>query len=434
MINLKLTQFKKNIISGSLIHGLNIILTFISYPLYIHYIGFEQFSIWTMLSLVITVAQFGDFGIGKAIINYISSSYQTGDRFTVSVIIQNGLFIVILFSSIIQILLNFLSSEIILLLNIPAEYFDYSLKIVGLLGISIFSFLLYDCLASVLAGIGRTDLYNLLLFFLNFTKTILTVIILFFKPEIKSMIFGVLISNIFFIIIVILILFKYEIFINIRFSNIKKENIKKLLGFGLPIFGIQIVNIFMFPFIKIIVSHVYGISYVGYFELATKAAYSFRTFFEKGLFALLPEFSKVSVDNYKDNTYKQQLRKDVFKISKKLLLYSLPILILITLFSKLLLNFWLKDDYNTYIYYGFLLLQPGIFIGLIALPSYYALIALRKQIICFFESLIRIVLTILIYSLFYIYNIEYLYTYLVISITVIISNTFILYSFWKSIY
>ncbi|MEW5845867.1 MAG: oligosaccharide flippase family protein [Bacteroidota bacterium] len=421
----KLSQLQKNILSGTLVHGLNISLVFISYPIYISFLGIEQFSVWILISIIISFAQFGDFGIGKAIINYTSFLFNSDNKKEILSIIVNGISIVIFISIIIQIIINLFLNTIINLLNIPPIYHNDAYKAIPLIGISIFTFLLYDTLANVIAGIGRIDKYNLLLLLLNILKTSLTIIFLYLNPNIISMVFGIIISNTLFLIIIITWLIKNKIIYlnNLKDVKIKLPIISKLIKYGLPVFGIQIVNIFMFPFIKIIISKIFGIQYVGYFELSTKSAYSIRTLFEKGLTALLPEYSKFA-NNNKNSI--DQLKRLANSFTFKIIIYFLPVFSIIILLSKYFLKTWLQSNYNDNVFWGFLLLQPGIIISLISLPSYYALMGIRKHYHCFIESLIRLALTIILFYYFKSFIINYNIIFIFISIIVIISNTYVM--------
>lgn len=427
----KMSQLKRNIFSGSVVHGVNILFAFISYPLYIHFLGMKLFSVWVLLSVIIAVAQFGDFGIGKAVINFVASAKEEGRQYDITNIIFNALLIVTSVSVFIQMGLWIFNPGIIRLLNIPSEYISQATKVIPLIGISIFTYLIFDNLNSTITGLGRIDISNLLLLSMNFLKILLTIILLYYSPSLESMVYGVLISNLFFLLIPLIILSKLKLALYHKKIAFSKPLLKKLVAYGTPVMGIQVVNIFMFPFIKIVIARFFSIEYVGFMELATKAAYSFRTLFEKGLVALLPEYSKYAGSYKNDVSVKEILRVRVLKITKMNIYAGLPFFILLAVFSQFLLKFWLGKEYNINVFYGYLLLQPGILFGLFALPSYYALLAIQKQHLCFFEAIIRLGITLLLFLGFVFFKLSYLYVFVFISIAVIISNAFIIQSFFK---
>ena len=66
------TQLNKNLFSGSVVHALNLLIALVSFPIFIKFLGIELFGVWTLLAVIISFAQVGDFGISKAIIFYSS--------------------------------------------------------------------------------------------------------------------------------------------------------------------------------------------------------------------------------------------------------------------------------------------------------------------------------------------------------------------------
>jgi O-antigen/teichoic acid export membrane protein len=428
-INLK-TQLNRNIASGSIVHGLNIFIVLFSYPIFIHYLGFELFSVWVLLSIIISFAQIGDFGISKAVIFYTAKEKTLSNYENIKKLLSSAIFLLIILSLIIQLVLWVFKNQIVSLLAVPPEYIEQSVKVIPLIGISVFTFLIYDSLAGIITGLGRLDQSNLLLLILNILKVGFTIMLLINEASVLSMVLGVILSNVILILIVFVIISRKYFNSGFPLTKLSLQTSNKILKYGFPVLGVQILNMLMFPVIKVIMANYLGVIHVGFFELATKAAYSLRTFFEKGLFALMPEFSKLHITDDKENMNK--IRAKVNAITKKLLYFGLPLFILFSALSPILLKFWLNESYNLEILKGFLILQPGIIIGLFALPSYYALLATKNQDKCFYEALIRTILSItLIYLYIHVLTINELVMYVLISISVIISNIYIIFIFRK---
>lgn len=428
VINKLKSQLNKNIASGALVHGLNIFIGLISYPIFINYLGFELFSVWTLLSIIISFAQLGDFGISKAVIFYTSKESANKNFEKIKDLLSTALFVLFILALIIQGVLWVGKSQIIDLLAVPEEFYSQSLDVLPLIGIAVFSFLVYDCLLGIITGLGRLDFSNLLLLTVNLLKIGFTVLLLSFKPTVVSMALGVIISNLFMIFIVFVIISKTYYNSSIPLSHISKKISIQILKYGLPVLGIQTLNMLMFPVVKIIMANNLGVVSVGVFELATKVAYSIRTFFEKGLFALMPEFSMLHDLN--DRGSNEVLQKKVRFFTKKLMYLGVPIFVLAALCSPFVLKLWLNTAYNPEILHGYLLLQPGIIVGLLALPSYYALLATKNQKICFYEAVIRTITTIFIILVMFLFlPLSSVLIYTAITLSVVFSNFYLMYSF-----
>ena len=422
----KLNQFKKNIISGSLVHGLNILIIMISYPIYIKLLGFELFSLWSLFAIVIAFALMGNFGIGKAIIVFIAMENAKKDYEEILNIISNS-FYIILIASVLLIIVLYLSDSIIVnVIYKGQKYRNIALKLVPIIGFSAISLLFFDLHKSTLAGLGRIDLANIALLLLNTIKIITSVIFIYLGFSIFSIAVGIIIAN--FVVIMILLYKKFGLNV-LKFKRPKIQNIRNLLNFGSSIIGMQITNMLGFPLIKILLSRYFDLSAVGIFELATKSSYALRRFFEKGLLAVLPEIS----NDFAILQRRKQISSKIKRLTNKLIMYGIPFMLIMALLAPILLKIWLGNNFNNIVLHGFWLLQPGILIGLVALPSYYALQGTKNQKYCFYESIIRTTLMIILTIAFYLLNRIMISTFIAISISVIISNSYIFYIFRKKL-
>ena len=163
----KINQFQKNMLSGSILQGLNILVVLISYPLYIKYLGLELFSVWILLSVVIAFATMGELGISKAIISFIAKAKVENDLIEIRRIASNSMYIVLVSSTLILITLWHFNDVICSILEIPEEHLRIAISVIPYIGISIGSYVIYDVLSGIVAGMGRLDISNLLLFALN---------------------------------------------------------------------------------------------------------------------------------------------------------------------------------------------------------------------------------------------------------------------------
>ena len=167
--------------------------------------------------------------------------------------------------------------EIVFFLGIPKEYISQSLEAIPLISLSVFTFLIFDALLGIITGLGRLDKSNVLLLFLNILKIVISIFLLSINPNVVSMVYAVIISNTICIVLSFCIIsvsfFNYKI----PLQKISLRQSKQLLNYGMPILGMQITNMMMFPIIKILISNTLGVIHVSFFELAQRSAYAFRT-------------------------------------------------------------------------------------------------------------------------------------------------------------
>jgi O-antigen/teichoic acid export membrane protein len=430
LLNFKInTQFKRNIISGSIVHGLNILVVMVSYPIYISMLGFQLFSVWALLSVVISFAKMGEFGISRAIIASVANVRAYNDILLIKRIFWASITIIAIPGVLIFCFLWFYNYTIISVLEIPNEQRLIAAIVVKYIGIAIITYMINDVLNGIISGLGRLDISNSILLFLNITKVIISVILLSNGFSILSLVYAIIIANTLTIFITIGYII-YGLNINILYFVIpNREIVLALVKFGASIMGIQVLNMFSVPFIKIILVRTVGVEAVGIFEIASKAGYSIRSLMEKGLFAIMPEIAFISGLKTSTVSFRNTVFQRVKTITYKLILFTLPFMLIFLLMAPLWLSWWLGSNYSKDILFVFWLLQPGIIVSLIALPSFYSLMAIKLERQCLIEALIRTIILILLSGVFLLFNLQFYYLFLFFGTSVAISNAYILLFF-----
>jgi O-antigen/teichoic acid export membrane protein len=425
------SQFRRNLLSGSIVHGINALVIMLSYPIYIKYLGFELFSVWALLSVVISFAIIGELGISRAIIVFSAKAKASNDIEEIKRVVSASIIIITIPASLIFIILWNWHHEITLFLEVPNEHRQIASITVKYIGGSIFTYIVYDVLSGIISGLGRLDITNSLLLFSNITKVLISFVFLALGFSMLSLVYSILITNLIFILIAILVIIN-RLNINIlSFILPREHNIKSLMRFGSSVVGMQLLNIFSSPFVKIVLVRSVGLEAVGVFELASKAGYSIRTLVEKGLFAIMPEIAYIIGMKKSAEVIRDSIYQTAKKVTLKLIIFVVPAMMIVILMAPFWLNWWLGNTYSMNILFGFWLLQPGIIIGLIALPSFYSLMAAQMEQYCLIEALIRTVFLITFSGLFLLFNMQVGYLYFFFGVSVSISNIYIILLFKK---
>jgi len=71
----KISQLKKNVFSGSILSGIDILITMASYPFYLKYLSAEKYGLWTIVSVVLSFSQLGQLRIAPAVVKYVAGDY-----------------------------------------------------------------------------------------------------------------------------------------------------------------------------------------------------------------------------------------------------------------------------------------------------------------------------------------------------------------------
>ncbi len=51
----------------------------IAYPVYLHFLGYEQYGLWLVLSTILVMAQLGNLGISPALLKLVAEDFAVGD-------------------------------------------------------------------------------------------------------------------------------------------------------------------------------------------------------------------------------------------------------------------------------------------------------------------------------------------------------------------
>ncbi len=66
-------------VSGVAVTFVNIAMLAVTYPMYLHFLGYEQYGLWLVLSTVLTFAQLGNLGISQAVMKLVAEEYGRDD-------------------------------------------------------------------------------------------------------------------------------------------------------------------------------------------------------------------------------------------------------------------------------------------------------------------------------------------------------------------
>ena len=78
------TQLRRNVLSGTVVNALSGIVVFASYPIFLHFLGYELYGLWLVLATVLAVAQLANFGLGQAVSKLVAEEHGK-DRIAVLV-------------------------------------------------------------------------------------------------------------------------------------------------------------------------------------------------------------------------------------------------------------------------------------------------------------------------------------------------------------
>lgn len=370
------SQFNRNMGAGSAMAFVSTCLSVISYPVYLHFLGYHRYGLWLVLSVVVSIAQLGNLGIPWALMKLVAEDHGHQDWEGIKSYINIGCGIILAIG------LMFIGA-VILLRNPILFWFKlrgsdaatvYSLlPYVAILSVLV---LLFSTFNSALGGLGRMDLSS-------YNETLVQALIISFcgillyrGADLQAMVLGTLLAYV----AAQLISFSQvqrimpiPLFSRTQMSSQKVQN---LLGTGGWILGGGLFVMMVLPFTRLMLSRYAGLESVAVYDMCFTGSMRVRNIFDAAFRAMMPEVSGLSGKG-SAHSYDR-----VRSIDRKALIIifvvALPSFIGLMLIMDPLLHIWLHRSFNALLPNTFRIALVSAFLSLLGSSAYYMFIGLGK--------------------------------------------------------
>ena len=419
---------RRNVLSGMLFAIGNILILLVSYPIYLKYLGMERYGLWAILSVVVSFSAFARLGIDTAVIKYVAEEYGMGNKLGIKKYFSTAIISLLIPCILIYFAFVLLKGFVIQLLNIPEKYISMASTLfpyIVILSVSIFFVKVID---GTLRGLGRIDLANYYNLGGKVASVITAIILLDFGYGLWSLFWG---QVLLYILLGFLAFFAIYRELGGFFSiySFDLQCLKKIIGFGGTMTTARLISMFLEPFNKVIIGKYINLSSVTYFEIANRAVRQFRSIFEMGVRAIMPEISKLSVavEGVKGKI------DVVLKKAMKLVSYlAIPVFIILFCIAPFLLKLWLSNQYTPEITNAFRIILAGCAMNLLVIPIYYLFMGIGKVSYCFINHLVQSVLNVVIVSIFIVLGVINFYLVVgIYSLSIALSAVLLIILFFK---
>jgi O-antigen/teichoic acid export membrane protein len=382
------SQLRRNMTSGMLSTGINMFVILASYPIYLHYLGYEKYGLWLILAVVLGFAQLGNLGINQAVMKLVAEEYGRENLQGIRSYVTMAWSVLTVTGSTILLVILLFKSQIVAAFKLSGENADmvsWLLPYVGALTIYVF---LVQSLNATLAGLGRMDLSNYILAAGQFCAALISVLLLWLGRGIEGLLIGNASS---FVVVHIASILFIRRQINklgfLRRDNWDLQRLKKLLHFGSAVFGGALLTILLDPFNKLMLSRYAGVATVPIYDIAFRGSMQVRGLMEAGIRAIMPEVSRIGAN------MTSQAHERIVAINRRamklIISYGAPLFIALFILAAPLLKFWLRDSFVDMLPAVFRIILIAAFLSLIGVPAFYTLLGLGKARYCFFSSVIQ---------------------------------------------
>ncbi len=382
------SQLSLNIISSLGTALLSTLVIGIAYPVYLHFLGYEQYGLWLVLSTVLAMAQLGNLGLSPALLKLVAEDFAAGDVDGVYQYVSCGMFSLASSGTVLVCGIVWMRHPLIAIFGISganAEMAYWMLPYIAVL--SVYA-LMADALNSTVAGLGRYDLVN----YSQLTGQVLTVAAAIVLFKLRCGVWGLLIANAagtLFLNVVSLVLIRRITHSGtwMRFTW-DQHRLGRLLNFGSWVFGASVLSTAFNPLNKLFVTRFAGIAAVPVYDISYTAALKIRSFVESGFRSLTPEFSSL---NAVDPQQAHDRLAWADRHGLQVVLYGGTLLFLVIfLFCASGLRWWLRGRFTPELPHVFRILILGGYTSLWGVQAWYSLLGFGKSPHIFLANLLMV--------------------------------------------
>lgn len=389
------SPFKKiliqNSLSGLLQSLISSVLIFLTIPIFINKLGSESYGIFSLTTIIGNLNVFVNLGLSATLIKFLAEQGK-GSESDYDIVVTSVLLILILlpFTIIAIIFKSFIIKNI---LNIPVNYYDRVKWLYIFLLLSSLIILLGQNLSAILDSQQKILLTNMLQSIYNFIYWGLILLVLIIGFDLPTIGFVIFISSLIWFIAIFVAVRKIWGKINFKGTKYNFFRIaKKQLRYGIEIYTGGVIGFFYEPFSKLLISHFFGTTHVGFFDIALKIKAFLWGLLSKILYPLYPLISGL-----KD---KNKIRFIIHDIEQKLFYLVVPLVSIIAIITKPVISVWISRDVDI-ISISTICIVIAHLISITLMPNYQFLIAKQQAAKTIFLQSINVIASILIFFISY---------------------------------
>ncbi len=359
-------------VSGAVTAVVSTAVLAIGYPVYLYFLGYEQYGVWLVLTTVLTFAQLGNLGVDTAVVKLVAEDYGRGDRLGVQRYITTALVLVCISGIAVLITILALRRPIVTLFALSGENAQTARWLLPYVGLLTLYVLMVQVFEAALSGLGRMDLASYRGLLARFTSLCISTGLLCWGCGIRSLLIGRTVAEGLTHLAAFLCL-RHMTHIRIRhLLCFDLPRCKRLLGFGGTMLGSSLLNMLISPLNKLIVSRYVGVGSIPIYEMAFTGSLQIRGLVSAGHAALIPEISRVSAAR----TPEARIRVlRLYRRSLELIfLLGAPVYAALALLAPTLLKVWLGDRFIEPLPGTFRILLAGSFVSVLGSSAYFTLV------------------------------------------------------------
>lgn len=380
----------RNSLANALRTALSLPVVILLTPFIISKIGTTGFGIWALVAALVSYAGLMDLGIALALVKLVAEYEARGDRSAINTLVNTAFITYAALGMVILAGFWPIQEWIITgLFRIGPEWaHEARFTLIGMLLVLIVN-LSFSVFTSVLNGLQRMDLTNLLLMLNTLSSAIATVLVLERGYGLRGMVVANALASVTTIGLGWATAQRQLPSLRLAPWLFRRQAVRNLLGFSLQLQVVGLATLIHTQLDKLILGFFLGANYVAYYEVAARVINQLRTIPVMILFPILPAASEIQV------TQQHRILEELyFRAFKYMSLVSLPVFAFMSIFAEPVMRLWLGPGYELAAI-ALQALAVANFINMLTGPGFLISSGIGRPRYAVYSSLLGIVLNLL---------------------------------------
>ncbi|HUB79449.1 MAG TPA: oligosaccharide flippase family protein [Bryobacteraceae bacterium] len=346
----------------------------VSYPIYLHRLGYETYGLWLVLSAVLSFAQLSSFGLSPAVTKLVAEDKARNRPDGLTGYLGTALLTLLFSGSMALILLTAFRRPIAQAFGIHDRAAATAVLLLPWVGVLCLAFLVADLLGAALSGLGRIDLTNYTQAGSQVVGAACAILLLRLGYGVESLLIGNALA--------FLALQAVAAAYLVRMTNLRLvslltwdvQRFRRLTRLGGGVAGGSLLAMLLSPFNRLVLSRFGGLATIPVYDIAFSGSLRMKSLLESGIRAIMPEISRVGASGG------NRIRARINHINRRayvvIFVAGAPVFVTVALVAAPALHLWLGARYTGVLPAALRIALLGTFLSLLATPPYFTLMGL----------------------------------------------------------
>jgi O-antigen/teichoic acid export membrane protein len=336
------TKIVRNTVSGALRLVVLAPIPFLLTPFLLRHVGTTGFGIWAVLLSLNGLTALADLGVVGTLTKHVSEHYTHRDYVSLSRVINAGILMFSVIALICVLTVNVASGFLISVFfwqsSLPVPQMQHAIR---LLSVAIALNLLAFPFASVISGLQRLDLTNLLWALSAIITALAAAIFVELGKGIPGLVDAIVLTSGILFLLNVILAWRLLPQLRIRPGLIRVADIKALSAFSLQVYVVQVTAAVYFHTEKLLLAHFAGPTPVGWYEIASDLALKIRNAPALLMTPLMP--AAAELDARRDDARTAEL---YYRAHKYLAFIGVAMFTVVGLLAHRFIDLWLGPGFS----------------------------------------------------------------------------------------